>query len=89
MRIISISFGLLLLFAFYQCADDVKKNEVEKVEEETGASLAKIYCASCHLYPTPELLDKYNWSNFVLIRMGAFLGIYQKGNNFLEKVPKE
>ena len=40
----------------------------------SGEELAKMYCASCHLFPEPELLPKSQWEN-VLPRMGARLGM--------------
>jgi len=55
----------------------------------SGEELAKAFCTSCHLYPAPDLLDKKTWANAVLIRMGAFLGIYQNGNQYVDKVPAQ
>jgi len=49
---------------FFSCAS--KKN---------GEELAKIYCASCHLSPNPENIDKNNWEKSILPRMGWHLGI--------------
>lgn len=42
----------------------------------SGEALAKTYCATCHAYPAPELLDKKTWRDYVLPRMGYFYGIY-------------
>lgn len=42
-----------------------------------GEQLAKTYCASCHKFPEPELLDKNSWEQYMLPRMGVFLGIVE------------
>lgn len=34
------------------------------------------YCGSCHSAPAPDLLDKKTWQDYVLPRMGYFLGRY-------------
>lgn len=44
-------------------------------EKESGASLAKLYCASCHSFPSPSLLDQATWKNKVLPNMAWRLGI--------------
>jgi hypothetical protein len=31
-------------------------------DNESGASLAKLYCGSCHLFPSPSLLDQTTWN---------------------------
>lgn len=43
--------------------------------EPTGEALARVYCASCHAFPEPELLDRPRW-NTVLPFMGGRLGVY-------------
>lgn len=73
------SFISLLLFAL-SCN---KQSEGEK--------LAQTYCASCHLFPEPNLLDKITWKNNVLPVMAQQLGLQivngevypdiQKGDN--------
>lgn len=44
-------------------------------DNQSGAALAKIYCASCHLFPSPNLLDQATWKNKVLPNMAWRLGI--------------
>lgn len=44
-------------------------------DKESGAALAKLYCASCHLFPSPSLLDQTTWKNKVLPNMAWRLGI--------------
>ncbi len=41
----------------------------------SGGQLAQRYCASCHLFPEPGLLDKTTWTNSVLPAMAWRLGI--------------
>jgi hypothetical protein len=47
-----------------------------------GELLAKRYCASCHLYPDPQLLPKYIWKESILPTMGGFANLYvdESGN---------
>src|SRR5262245_33010760 len=40
-----------------------------------GRELAQKYCASCHLFPEPNLLDKTTWKNGALPLMRSRLGI--------------
>lgn len=42
-----------------------------------GKELSKIYCGSCHMVPSPDLLDKHSWETYMLPRMGVFLGIVE------------
>ena len=46
----------------------------------TGEELAKAYCATCHLFPEPALLDKSTWKERVLPNMGWRLGIRKAGD---------
>lgn len=43
--------------------------------DKNGKELSEIYCASCHAYPDPSLLDKKTWMDKLLPNMGARLGI--------------
>jgi len=45
------------------------------VESQQGRELAKTVCASCHLFPEPELLDKVAWGMEVLPAMAKRLGM--------------
>ena len=44
-------------------------------EALSGAQLAQRYCASCHRFPEPDLLDKSTWTSPVLPAMAWRLGI--------------
>ncbi len=43
--------------------------------EPTGEQLATTYCASCHHYADPALLDKDTWQKSVLPRMALRMGL--------------
>jgi hypothetical protein len=45
----------------------------------SGKQLAMQYCASCHLFPEPSLLDKKTWIDKTLPNMALRLGIRQDG----------
>lgn len=66
---------------------------IQKYKTETkdlnGEELAKIYCATCHLFPTPALLDKDTWLNNVLPNMGWRLGIRNKQEDPYEGIAKD
>jgi hypothetical protein len=53
---------------------DVSLSSIRK-----GEALAIKYCQSCHMLPTPSLLDSKSWENGVLPNMGPRLGIFQYG----------
>jgi len=46
-----------------------------QTREEKEEHLAKTYCASCHLFPDPELLDKATWEQQVLPQMKFRMGL--------------
>jgi mono/diheme cytochrome c family protein len=41
-----------------------------------GEALAAKYCGSCHMLPSPDLLDAGSWEKGVLPQMGPRLGIF-------------
>jgi len=61
-------FGALLL-SILSC-----EREDDAVDVE---ALIAIHCGSCHLVPDPGELTRDRWEEFVLPRMGYFLGIYE------------
>ncbi len=44
-------------------------------KQSEGEKLAQTYCASCHLFPEPNLLDKTTWKNNILPVMAQQLGL--------------
>ncbi|KQS32877.1 VCBS repeat-containing protein [Dyadobacter sp. Leaf189] len=65
-----------------------KNQQVDSVAE--GRQLAKAYCARCHLFPEPALLDKNTWVSSVLPNMGQRLGLRFPGKDpFADLLPEE
>lgn len=59
------------LFKYFICAFALCQfvSCSSKNEEETEADASELYtnyCGSCHLLPSPELLDNKTWKNHVL-----------------------
>ncbi len=70
----NLGFSLLPALLLLACNNDIDRiNRVKR-----GSELAQQYCASCHAFPEPRLLDKTTWEKDVLPAMGERLGI----NNF-------
>ncbi len=67
-----------LIFSIVLTIVACRQNGAE--EQASGEALAKIYCASCHQYPEPALLNKATWQNYVLPRMGYLYGIYDNAS---------
>jgi hypothetical protein len=82
---IAAAFLLLTLLSCLR-GNNQRHTETEK-PVEAAERLAKKHCASCHLFPSPELLDKDTWQNHVLPAMGYRFGIYEdrKRDSLLEK----
>ena len=49
---------------------------------DEGRYHALQYCQSCHLFVEPELLSKRVWTDFVVPRMGGFLGMHNAGYDY-------
>ena len=63
---------------------------ITRHEPTRGEKLAKQYCGSCHLFPSPYLLDKKTWKESVLPNMGWRLGIKKAGKDpFDDMKPEE
>lgn len=63
---------------------------IPKHEPSRGEKLARQYCGSCHLFPSPFLLDKKTWKESVLPNMGRRLGIKKAGRDpFDQMTPEE
>jgi hypothetical protein len=55
--------------------------------EPKGKQLLTQYCGACHALPTPTDLDQKTWKNHILIRMGAYMGIYNDNVQYYDSVP--
>lgn len=62
---------------------------VNGFEPTKGEKLAKKYCGSCHLFPSPFLLDKKTWKETVLPNMGWRLGIRKAGKDPFDQMKPE
>jgi hypothetical protein len=81
-------FGLLLVIIIAISCTKPSKKPTEKsslfqkeiaatkTDIAKGERISKIYCASCHLYTSPTLLDKKTWVKQTLPNMGPHLGIF-------------
>ena len=94
---------LPLLFAFplsiliWLSGNEVKEEYLSVVDtvvidtvevQDKGATLAAVYCATCHKLPKPESLDKRTWENSVLPNMGLRLGLKIDGKNWDDTMSK-
>ncbi len=66
-RIISFISFISLLFI-------ISCQQKQDAQQQSGEELAKVHCASCHLFPEPELLDKSTWEKDILPVMASKLG---------------
>jgi hypothetical protein len=62
-------FCLFALLAINACKE-------KSTPPADGKQLAELYCQGCHVMPDPNQLDKATLRNYVLPRMGYFMGIY-------------
>lgn len=72
-------YSTLSVGVFFSC--HTKDKGIEAVSDQsaldTGEILAKAHCSSCHMFPSPDLLDKRTWKDHILPSMGYRFGIYQ------------
>ncbi len=66
----------LLVFMLLVCVLILLVRCQEKKVDSPGERLAKSYCASCHLLPAPQDLNREIWATEVLPQMAAFYGLY-------------
>ncbi len=71
---------VLFIFSLSACKAKVKTNRSHSTVSissiEKGKTLAARYCQSCHLLPSPDLVNSSSWENGVLPNMGPRLGIF-------------
>ncbi len=80
-------FLVLLSAMLWQCQNKKSDSASESIGDFTaGEALARQYCASCHLFPSPALLDKATWTEKVLPNMAARLGYRTMGYHPFEGV---
>ncbi|WP_461115576.1 FG-GAP-like repeat-containing protein [Spirosoma jeollabukense] len=64
--------ALCIVFTSCHSGNDAASNDPVLAE---GKQLAQQHCATCHLVPSPELLDKGTWVKHVLPAMAPNLGL--------------
>ena len=65
-----IVVGIIPLFwIFKEDTDNTKQRD--NIED-----IALGYCGSCHLKPEPDAIPKYYWRDYVLPKMGEFMGVH-------------
>ena len=90
MRLYHIALLIAGFILFQFCKNSNATSEKQAVinnptpSGKSGKELSEIYCGSCHQYPTPDLLDKTNWTKGLLPNMGARLGIKTTNYNPLK-----
>ncbi len=57
--------------------------------EPKGKQLMTQYCGSCHTVPSPSDLDQKTWKNHILVRMSAYMGIYNDNQRYYDSVPEK
>lgn len=89
-RFILAAITFISICTWIACSEDKLNQNV--VVGPTGSELATKYCTTCHLKPNPVDLDKETWRNHVLVRMGAYLGVYwvaANNNTFFDEIPEK
>ncbi|WP_276504320.1 FG-GAP repeat domain-containing protein [Terrimonas pollutisoli] len=95
LRFLFIALIFLVIPIFSLLISCKWKDKGTIIKEETGditrgEILARDYCQRCHLFPSPELLDKKTWIEGVLPNMAWRLGIRENGSNpYADLVPQE
>src|SRR4029434_9362428 len=69
--------SLLLSLGFPLFSLDAQALRSDSPEFRRGRELSEKYCAACHLWPAPELLDVETWRNGTKPLMKSRLGIAQ------------
>ena len=72
---VGLSGGMIVLISFLTTCQS-STEEVSNITE--GERLARIRCASCHLFPEPALLSQSAWENGVLPQMAYYFGLITK-----------
>lgn len=58
-----------------RCTGSLQSTSKDDKPSGNGEALAKLYCASCHQYPAPSLIDKNTWITHVLPKMAERLNL--------------
>lgn len=82
-------FRLTSFLAFVGVLFMISCQRKQETSQQTGEELAKVYCASCHLFPGPELLDKATWQKNVLPVMALELGFLVNEDKVYPNIQQE
>jgi FG-GAP-like repeat len=87
-RLIALFSGLVLMFLLScsQAPKDAADSGAAEGEPR-GKQLMTQYCGGCHTVPTPSDLDQKTWRDHILVRMGAYMGIYNDNTQYYDSVP--
>lgn len=74
---------LLVLLLWLPCPDasPAASGPDEKPQFQRAQTVAKNICSVCHLFPEPELLDRFTWTNHVKSRMRITMGVASLEDN--------
>jgi FG-GAP-like repeat len=86
-------FFYLLFFSCYiwSCVSNNSKDATAppKPTNLSGKELATLHCGSCHLMPTPDLLDKTTWNKGIFPEMSYYMGIKPASDKFFTMTPDD
>src|SRR5262245_38221674 len=72
----SLVGGFLFQAAHGASSSEAPRKATLPIERSnSGEKLAHLYCAGCHLFPEPDLLDKKTWNEQTLPRMRIRMGL--------------
>ena len=81
MNVLFFFSGIILLTALSGCNDSQESSSDKKSQQ--GFELSQQHCASCHLLPSPALLNKVTWAEHVLPKMGTLLGFRRFASDYV------
>lgn len=83
-------FGGLLALLLTACGGPASEpTAAAPAPPHPGKNLHTLYCGSCHAIPEPGELDKKTWRDHILVRMGAYMGIYNDNTRYYDSVPSQ
>ena len=87
----SLPYLFLFLFGTWMCTSGNRQQPPGPPQPTnlSGSELAQIHCASCHAFPSPDLLDKATWEKGVLPEMAYRLGIKPFSDKMMSMNPDE